>query len=120
MAAALSLRIAQRSAGLIVRRGVQVKPLSVNTANARMLSSAAPPALDVSGIYPPIATPFDKDENIAYEKLEQNLKLWEKFPFRGKSTNSKNIHSVFIFVYHRGNIQVLVYIYHQLQSDSSN
>lgn len=39
--------------------------------------------LDISGIYPPIATPFNNDESIAFDKLEDNFKKWNKLPFRG-------------------------------------
>lgn len=40
--------------------------------------------LDISGIYPPITTPFDASSGlVSYEKLEQNLKRWSSLPFRG-------------------------------------
>lgn len=44
------------------------------------------PTLDVAGVYPPVATPFDSNENIDYAKLEQNFQRWDKMPFRGKVT----------------------------------
>ena len=40
-------------------------------------------SLDISGLYPPIATPFNKDESIAYDKLEDNIQKWNKIPFKG-------------------------------------
>jgi len=40
-------------------------------------------SLNISGIYPPIATPFDNEENVDYEKLDANLTLWNKIPFKG-------------------------------------
>ena len=40
--------------------------------------------LDLTGVYPPIATPFDKDENIDYGKLKFNMDKWNKIPFRGR------------------------------------
>lgn len=40
-------------------------------------------SLDISGLYPPIATPFNKDESIAYDKLEANIQKWNKIPFKG-------------------------------------
>ena len=40
-------------------------------------------SLDISGLYPPIATPFNKDESIAYDKLENNIQKWNKIPFKG-------------------------------------
>lgn len=39
--------------------------------------------LDISGVYPPITTPFDKEENISYEMLKNNLKSWRSIPFKG-------------------------------------
>jgi len=39
--------------------------------------------LDLSGVYPPIATPFDSEENIDYGKLEFNMEKWNKIPFKG-------------------------------------
>jgi len=39
--------------------------------------------LDLSGVYPPIATPFDDHENVDYDKLDFNLQRWNDVPFRG-------------------------------------
>lgn len=39
--------------------------------------------LDLTGVFPPVATPFDKDENISSEKFVENLKKWDKIPFKG-------------------------------------
>ena len=41
-------------------------------------------ALDLSGIYPPIPTPFEKNENIDWQSLKSNLNKWDKFPFKGR------------------------------------
>lgn len=41
--------------------------------------------LDLGGIYPPIATPFNSDETIAYDKLQANMDIWNRIPFRGKT-----------------------------------
>lgn len=41
-------------------------------------------SLDLGGIYPPIATPFNKDESIAYDKLADNMRKWNSIPFKGK------------------------------------
>lgn len=48
------------------------------------LSSTSSGRLDVSGVYPPIATPFNKDESIAFDKLTENMLKWNKIPFGGK------------------------------------
>lgn len=39
--------------------------------------------LDISGIYPPIATPFNRKEDIHFEKLKDNVDKWNKIPFKG-------------------------------------
>ncbi|KAK8783873.1 hypothetical protein V5799_009762 [Amblyomma americanum] len=40
--------------------------------------------LDISGIYPPITTPFDAGSGqVSYEKLQHNLNRWSSLPFRG-------------------------------------
>jgi hypothetical protein len=48
----------------------------------RYYSGTASP-VDLSGVFPPIPTPFNEDESIAYDKLAANLQQWEKIPFRG-------------------------------------
>lgn len=47
--------------------------------------------VDVSGIYPPIATPFNKDESIAFDKLTENMQKWNKIPFGGKICRSLHL-----------------------------
>jgi len=39
--------------------------------------------LDLTGVYPPIATPFNQDESIAWDKLTHNMKRWTQEPIRG-------------------------------------
>lgn len=39
--------------------------------------------IDLSGIYPPIPTPFDDQERIAFDKLESNLEKWLAQPING-------------------------------------
>ena len=48
--------------------------------------SSGKSTLNISGVYPPIATPFDENENISWEKLEQNIDKWNKFDLRGKKS----------------------------------
>lgn len=45
---------------------------------------AAAARLDLSGIYPPIATPFTPQEDVDFQKLEENLQKYAKIPFRGE------------------------------------
>ena len=48
-------------------------------------------ALDLSGIYPPIPTPFEKNENIDWQSLKSNLRKWDSFPFKGRDTFFINV-----------------------------
>ncbi|XP_044154001.1 4-hydroxy-2-oxoglutarate aldolase, mitochondrial-like [Bufo gargarizans] len=54
------------------------------------LASTAKPALDISGIYPPISTPFDEREQVDYDKLEENLQKYSSIPFRGIVVQGSN------------------------------
>ncbi|CAL1602389.1 unnamed protein product [Knipowitschia caucasica] len=48
------------------------------------------PSPDLSGIYPPIATPFTASEDVDYGKLEENLQKYAKVPFRGLVVQGSN------------------------------
>lgn len=52
--------------------------------------SAAPPRLDLEGIYPPIPTPFDDNEEIDLSALKKNVEKWSKIPFRGLTMHGSN------------------------------
>lgn len=52
--------------------------------------------LDLSGIFPPMPTPFNPDESIAYDKLEKNVALWDKVPFRGLVVQGSNGEYVYL------------------------
>ena len=52
-------------------------------------------ALDLSGIYPPIPTPFEKNENIDWQSLKSNLRKWDSFPFKGRDTFLYVLHYFF-------------------------
>lgn len=47
--------------------------------------------LDLSGIYPPIATPFTAKEDVDHQKLEENLQKFATVPFKGQTQRSKPI-----------------------------
>ena len=40
--------------------------------------------VDLSGVFPPIPTPFTEKENIDWENLKLNLNKWENIDFRGE------------------------------------
>ena len=46
--------------------------------------------LDISGIFPPIPTPFRCDEEIDYVALESNLKKWNSTGVRGYLVQGSN------------------------------
>ncbi|KAJ9586972.1 hypothetical protein L9F63_019463 [Diploptera punctata] len=52
--------------------------------------SSSVTSVDLSGIFPPIPTPFNEDESIAYDKLEVNFKQWDKVPFQGYVVQGSN------------------------------
>lgn len=53
-------------------------------------SSEKSSSLDLSGIFPPIVTPFqenEESEDISYDKLTENFNKWKDVPFRGEMIN---------------------------------
>ena len=40
-------------------------------------------SLDLSGIYPPIPTPFTDQEDIAWDQLQSNINKWNDIGFKG-------------------------------------
>lgn len=46
--------------------------------------------MDLSGIYPPIATPFTTKEEVDYPRLEENLQKYAKIPFKGLVVQGSN------------------------------
>ncbi|XP_026214638.1 4-hydroxy-2-oxoglutarate aldolase, mitochondrial [Anabas testudineus] len=53
-------------------------------------SHATAPSVDISGIYPPIATPFTAKEDVDYKKLEENVQKYGKIPFKGLVVQGSN------------------------------
>ncbi|KTF73594.1 hypothetical protein cypCar_00041931 [Cyprinus carpio] len=53
-------------------------------------SQSAGERLDISGIYPPIATPFTQSEDVDYQRLDDNLKKYGSLPFRGLVVQGSN------------------------------
>uniref|UniRef100_H2Z523 4-hydroxy-2-oxoglutarate aldolase, mitochondrial n=1 Tax=Ciona savignyi TaxID=51511 RepID=H2Z523_CIOSA len=46
--------------------------------------------LDLNGILPPITTPFNDDESVAYDKLSGNLNIWNSVGFKGYVVQGSN------------------------------
>ncbi|XP_010863895.1 4-hydroxy-2-oxoglutarate aldolase, mitochondrial [Esox lucius] len=71
----------------ICRASVLWRPSQTVT---RTQSVAAGPRVDIGGIYPPIATPFTQNEDVDYQKLDENLRKYAKIPFRGLVVQGSN------------------------------
>lgn len=52
--------------------------------------------INLSGIYPPIPTPFDEAGNVAYDKLEANLARWIAQPLDGIVMPGSNSEAAFL------------------------
>lgn len=52
--------------------------------------------LDLSGVYPPIPTPFKENEDVDYDKLRSNLEIWKKIPFAGYVVQGSNGEYVYL------------------------
>ncbi|XP_056136909.1 4-hydroxy-2-oxoglutarate aldolase, mitochondrial [Lampris incognitus] len=63
-----------------VRRGVRVTPWE----------RRAGTGVDISGLYPPIATPFSATEEVDYPRLEENLQKYAQVPFKGLVVQGSN------------------------------
>ncbi|KAM5142320.1 4-hydroxy-2-oxoglutarate aldolase, mitochondrial [Mantella aurantiaca] len=60
------------------------------TAVPRTYVSQARPLLDISGIFPPICTPFTDRERVDYDRLAENLHKYSGTPLRGFAVQGSN------------------------------
>jgi len=51
---------------------------------------ASPVRIDLSGIFPPIPTPFNELEEVSLDRLSENLDRWEKEPLAGYVVGGSN------------------------------
>lgn len=60
--------------------------------SSRSLSSVASDInkIQLGGIYPPLTTPFNTDETIAFDKLASNLTKYAQIPFAGYVVQGSN------------------------------
>ncbi|XP_072095111.1 4-hydroxy-2-oxoglutarate aldolase, mitochondrial isoform X2 [Mobula birostris] len=63
---------------------------------ARSLSGGSGSRLDLTGIYPPITTPFNQRGEVNYQQLEENVHKWSKIPFRGLVVQGSNGEFVYL------------------------
>ena len=73
---------ALRQATLLVR-ATRSRHHYHNVVNVARTASTAAVPVDLSGVFPPIATPFDNNDCIDYDKLAFNLQRWNEIPFKG-------------------------------------
>ncbi len=52
--------------------------------------------ISLSGIFPPIPTPFNADEEIAFDRLQSNLDRWNQEPLNGYVVGGSNGEFVFL------------------------
>ena len=57
---------------------------SFHNTSSLFVSGKESSSIDLSGIFPPIVTPFEDDEEVSYAKLEENFSKWNDIPFKGK------------------------------------
>ncbi|XP_062605653.1 4-hydroxy-2-oxoglutarate aldolase, mitochondrial-like [Saccostrea cucullata] len=94
--------------------GKHLKPSAVLMSVVRH-SSGGTRRVDVSGIYPPIATPFNKDESVAYDKLTENMQKWNKIPFGGYVVQGSN--GEYVYQTPEERIKVVEYVAKTATSD---
>ena len=65
---------------------------AVRSSLARCLSTTqfAPRKLDLTGIYPPVTTPFNEDESPAWDRLAENIAKYDEAPLRGYLVQGSN------------------------------
>ncbi|CAH0382212.1 unnamed protein product [Bemisia tabaci] len=59
-------------------------------------SLASERQFSLNGVFPPLPTPFDQNENVDFDALRKNLSLWEKIPFKGYMVGGSNSELPFV------------------------
>lgn len=69
-----------------------VSRVLTSSSSCRLFSSSSSDekAIQLCGIYPPLTTPFNPDETIAFDKLADNLAKYVKIPFAGFVVQGSN------------------------------
>ena len=57
---------------------------------ARLCSGVAGQRCDLTGVFPPIVTPFRSDESVAYSELQRNVARWSEQPLAGFLVHGSN------------------------------
>ena len=74
---------------------IRIRPTAAMEARrmfARCFSTSRPVAkkLDLAGIYPPVTTPFNRDESLAWDRLGENIAKYDQVPLRGYLVQGSN------------------------------
>jgi 4-hydroxy-2-oxoglutarate aldolase len=64
--------------------------------------------LSLAGVFPPIPTPFDDDENLVLDRLGENLEYWQKVPLAGYVVGGSN--GEFVSLSQKERLEVLQYV----------
>lgn len=77
---------ATRILPLLWPRGLSWRPTGPQMRKFGAVAGGAAPSrrLDLRGIYPPLTTPFSSQGEVDYVRLEENMRLYNQIPFRGR------------------------------------
>ena len=77
---------------LAIGRAYPTISRSVSCSGLRLFSSGSNNGrqIQLGGIYPPLTTPFNVDETIAFDKLASNLTQYAQIPFAGYVVQGSN------------------------------
>lgn len=67
---------------ILTKNNIALLKRTLRCVNNRLISSKNY-SLSLSGVYPPIITPFNEHEEIAFDKLKYNLQKWKSNALRG-------------------------------------
>ena len=84
--------IFQLSRQIHIQKQAQI-PISItNFQIKRTRGYSTKPSMDLSGVFPPIPTPFENgpEENISWEKLKFNMDKWNATPIKGYLVQGSN------------------------------
>jgi len=65
-------------------------PILRRACSTKILGARHASSVDLTGIFPPIVTPFNPDESIAWDKLRGNLAKWRQEPLSGYLVHGSN------------------------------
>jgi hypothetical protein len=70
-----------------VKRGKWSLPEKCHSFCAYSSTPKASSHLDISGIFPPIPTPFNSKNEVDFRQLQKNFQYWNKIPFAGEPSS---------------------------------